>query len=135
MEKEELQKVEQAREIAIKVIDFARPLVATNAKAFDVAEKIEQKIRELGAKPSWPVNISINEIASHFTPTANDTLILKEGDYAKIDLGVQVDGYISDHAFTVKIGAEDDALIEASKKATEEALKALKPGAKVFEIS
>ncbi len=135
MQKEELQKVERAHEIALKVIDFAHPLVKENSNVLDITEKIEKKIYELGGKPSWPVNISINEIAAHFTPTVGDTLTLKENDYVKVDLGVQVDGYISDHAFTVKVGHKDDELIEASCKATEEALKALKPGVKVFEVS
>lgn len=135
MEKEVVEKYKLAHDISDKVIDFARPLVKENAKILDIAEKIEKKIVELGAKPSWPVNFSINEVAAHVTPAINDPTILKENDLVKVDIGCQVDGYISDRAFTFCIGKKSHPLIETSEKATKAALDALKPGVTVSEIS
>lgn len=135
MEKEVLEKYKLAHDISDEVIEFARPLVKPNARILDIAEKVEKKILELGAKPSWPVNISINEIAAHVTPDINDATVLKENDLAKIDIGCQVDGYISDRAFTVFIGHKTHPLIETSEKATKAALDALIPGTKVSEVS
>ena len=100
-----------------------------------IAEQIEKKIFELGAKPAFPVNISINEIGAHYTPDINDTIILKPEDLVKIDIGTQVNGCVWDQAFTICIGKESHDLIKASEKALGEALKIIKPGAKVFEIS
>lgn len=135
MEKEVLEKYRLAHDISDKVIDFAKPLVKEDAKILDVAEKIEKKIVELGAKPSWPVNFSINEIAAHVTPVMNDPTVLKENDLVKVDIGCQVDGYISDRAFTICIGKKTHPLIETSEKATKAALDALKTGVTVSEIS
>ncbi len=135
MEKEVLKKYEEAHRISEEAIKFSRPLVKEDVKVIDVAEKIEKKIIELGGKPSWPVNTSVNEIAAHYTPDINDSLVFKENDLVKIDLGVQVDGYISDRAFTVFIGHKTHPLIETSERAVAEVMKALKPGVKVFEIS
>jgi methionyl aminopeptidase len=135
MEQEALEKYKKAYEISEKVLEFALPLVRKDVKALEVAEKIEAKIFELGGKPAWPVNISINEIAAHHTPSANDTTIFYENDFVKVDIGVQVDGYIADRAFTVFVGHKTHPLIEAAKKATKEALKILQPGTKIFEIS
>ncbi len=135
MEEEVLNKYRQAHEISEKVIEFAKPLVKAGVKAIDVAEKIEKKIVELGAKPSWPVNISINELAAHVTPAADDSIFLKENDLVKVDIGCQIDGYISDRAFTIFVGHETHPLIETSERATKAALDALKPGVKVSEIS
>lgn len=135
MEKEVLEKYRLAHDISDKVIDFAKPLVKEDAKILDVAEKIEKKIVELGAKPSWPVNFSINEIAAHVTPVMNDPTVLKENDLVKVDIGCQVDGYISDRAFTICIGKKTHPLIETSEKATKAALDALRPGVTVSEIS
>ncbi len=135
MEEELLKKFEQAIKLSDEILEFSKPLVNENVKALDLAEKIENEIRKRGAKPSWPVNISINEIAAHYTPEANDILVLKENDLVKVDFGVQIDGCISDRAFTVCIGKKTHPLIEASKKAVEETLKILKPGVKVFELS
>ncbi|MBI2084244.1 MAG: type II methionyl aminopeptidase [Candidatus Aenigmarchaeota archaeon] len=135
MENEELESYERAFSISNEVIEFARECAKENAHALELAETIENKIRELGGKPAWPVNISINEIAAHYTPSRNDSLILKEGDMAKVDIGVQVDGYPCDRAFTICIGKKSHPLIEASEKALEETLKLFKPGTKVWEIS
>ncbi len=135
MEKEVLGNYEKAISIADQVVGYSRKLDLTNKKALDIANELENVIRTLGGKPAWPVNILINEIAAHYTPDINDTLVLKEGDLVKIDIGVQVNGYISDNAFTVCVGKSSHPLIDASEKGLEEAIKLIKPGTKIFEIS
>lgn len=135
MEEAVLKKYRQAHDISDGVLEFARPFIKPGARIIDVAEKIEKKIVESGAKPSWPVNFSINEVAAHDTPGIDDARILEEGDLVKVDIGCQVDGYISDRAFTVFVGHKTHPLIETSEKATKAALDALEPGVKVSEIS
>jgi methionyl aminopeptidase len=135
MEKEILEKYRKAQEISTKVVEFSKTLLKEGVKILDIAENVEKKIFELGAKPAFPLNIGVNEIAAHFTPSKDDTTILKENDLVKIDVGVHVDGYIWDRAFTVQIGKEKNPLIEASEKALKEALKLVKPGVRIFEIS
>ncbi len=130
-----LEHFRKSEKISTEVIEFAKPLIKKDAKILDVAESIENKIRELGGKPAWPVNISINEIAAHYTPEINDPIVLKEGDLVKVDIGVQVNGCPWDRAFTVCIGNKSHPLTDASAKALEEALKMMKAGTKVFEIS
>src|SRR3989344_1889542 len=78
---------------------------------------------------------TVREIAAHYTPELNDGLVLKEGNLVKIDAGVQVDGYINDAAFTVCIGKNTHPLVEASESALNEALKIMKVGSQVWEIS
>jgi len=135
MEEEVLKNYEKAREVSDSVLPFAKSLVKEGAKVLDIAEKIEEKIRKLEANPAFPVNISINENAAHYTPDINDTVVLKPGDLVKLDFGVHINGYIWDRAFTTCIGRKQHHLIEASEKALGEALKLIKPGTKVFEIS
>ncbi len=134
MEKEVLEKYEKARKVSDEILPFAKSLVKEGASILEVAERIENKIKELGAKPAFPINISINEVAAHYTPDINDQTLIKSGDLVKVDIGVQVDGYIWDRAFSISIGQENQ-LIKASEKALEEAIKVVKPGIKVFEIS
>lgn len=135
MEKEVLENYEKAMKIAEEVVGYARKTDLFNRKALDVAEELENVIKTLGGKPAWPVNILINEIAAHYTPDVNDTLTLKENDLVKIDIGVQINGYISDNAFSVCVGSSSHPLIEASEKTLEEAIKLIKVGTKIFEIS
>lgn len=135
MEEEVLKKYEKAMEISSKVMEFAKGLVKENVKVLDLAESIESKIKELGGGIAFPVNVCINEIAAHYTPDSKDETVIKEGDLVKVDIGVHIDGYICDRAFTVFIGKEKHPLIKAAEKALKEALKVIKPGNKVFEVS
>lgn len=130
-----LEHFRKAEKISTEVIEFAKPLIKEDSKILDIAETIENKIRELGGKPAWPVNISINDIAAHYTPETNDTITLKEEDLVKMDIGVQVSGCPWDRAFTICVGKDSHPLIEASEKALDEALKIMKAETKVFEIS
>jgi len=135
MEEEVLRKYRLAHDISDRVIEFSRPLVREGASTLEVAEKIEDRIRKEGAMPSWPVNFSINEWAAHKTPGIGDQTVLKAGYLVKVDIGCQVDGYISDRAFTVCIGQKSHPMIETSERATKAALDALEPGVTVSEIS
>jgi methionyl aminopeptidase len=135
MEESVLKKYKLAHDISDEVIEFAKTLVKEDASTLEVAEKIENMIRKKGAMPSWPVNFSINEWAAHVTPEIGDSTILKAGDLVKVDIGCQVDGYISDRAFTVCIGQKSHPMIDASEHATKTALDALVPGVTVSEIS
>lgn len=135
MEKEVLENYEKAMKIADDVVGYAKKIDFVNRKILDIAEEIENVVKTLGGKPAWPVNILINEIAAHYTPDVNDTITLKENDLVKIDIGIQVNGYISDRAFTVCIGKSTHPLIEASEKGLQEAVKLIKPGTKIYEIS
>jgi len=135
MEKEVLEKYEKAKSISDNIMPFAKNLLKENSKILEIAEKIEEKIKSLGGEVAFPVNISINENAAHYTPDINDSIKLKADDLVKVDVGTHIDGYICDRAFTTCIGKKTHPLIEASERGLKEALKAIKPGVKVLEIS
>jgi methionyl aminopeptidase len=135
MEQEIIEKYKKAGEIAKIVREEGRKLVKPNVKLIDIAEKIETRIKELGGVPAWPINISINEIAAHYSPSQDDETIIKEDDLVKLDIGVAVDGYIADTATTVVLSEEDKILVEATEKALEEAIKLVKPGRDVNDIA
>jgi len=135
MEKEILEKYIKAGKIGQEAKELARKELKPGLKVLDLAEKIEKLIKDRGAGIAFPVNISINDIAAHYTPDINDTLTFKEGDLVKIDIGTHVDGYIGDTAFTVKLGEKSHPLIEASKDALEQFIKEIIPGKTVGEMS
>lgn len=67
---------EIARQVKKEVIGLIKP----GAKLYDIAEFVERKIVELGGEPAFPCNLSINEIAAHYTPPyKGDGTVLKEG--------------------------------------------------------
>lgn len=133
MEKEILDKYIKAGKIASQVRDYGCKLVKKDALVVEIAEKIDKKILDLGGKPAFPVNISINDMAAHYHPVLNDKLIINEEDYVKIDVGVHVDGYIGDTASTARVAGKDE-LILCSEKMLENAIKIIRIGTTIGEI-
>jgi methionyl aminopeptidase len=135
MEKEIMEKYEKAGKICQEAKELARTQLKPGLKVLDLAESIEKLIRDKGGEPAFPVNLSLNDIAAHYTPDIDDTLTLKEGDLIKVDIGAQVDGYIGDTAFSVRLGEKSDTLIKAAEDALESFIKEIRPGKTVGEMS
>ncbi|WP_048148460.1 type II methionyl aminopeptidase [Palaeococcus ferrophilus] len=131
---EALEKLIRAGEIAKRVKEEVRPMIKPGAKLYDIAEFVENRIVELGGKPAFPCNLSINEVAAHYTPYRGDESVLREGDYLKLDLGVHVDGYIADTALTFRVGMDEDELMLAAKEALEAAIATARAGVKISEL-
>ena len=112
MEKLEIESYIKAGKIAKEIKKFTREITKPGVKLIDIAEAIDAKIFELGAEPAFPVNLSLNEIAAHYTPTPGDETIA-EG-ILKIDIGVVVDGYIADTALSIDL-TEDGKFKEVGK--------------------
>jgi len=131
---DEVEALIKAGEIAKQVKKEVAQMIKPGAKLYDIAEFVERRIVELGGKPAFPCNLSINEQAAHYTPYKGDESVLKEGDYLKLDLGVHVDGYIADTALTFRVGMEPDELMEAVKEALDNAIATVRAGAKIRDI-
>ena len=120
----------KAGEIASEALEYGMGLIKKDKSVLEIVESVEAKIFQLGGKPAFPTNISINEIAAHYSPVKDDFSI-KESDIVKLDVGVHVNGAIGDNAVTVGNNKE---LIEASREALNEAIKIIQIGTKVREI-
>lgn len=122
-------KYRQAGKIASKVRDEIVSEIKVGARAFDLCEAAEARILELGGGVAFPTNISINEVAAHYSSPENDATIIEEGDIVKLDVGVHIDGYIADTALTVCFNPELEKLVKASRDALDKALELVKPKA------
>lgn len=65
-----------------------------------IANRIEEEIRREGCEPAFPVNIGIDDIAAHYTPTLDERTRIKGNNLVKIDIGLHKDGYIADFALS-----------------------------------
>lgn len=132
--KEEISNYRKSGKIARGVVKYAKSIIKPNMLLLEIAEKIETEIEKLGEKPAFPVNLSINEIAAHCTPSYNDET--KAFGLLKIDIGVHIQGAITDTAFTLDLenSEENKKLILASEKALEEAIKTAKKEIEVYKI-
>jgi len=125
---EEIQKYKKAGELAKQVVTYAKDLIKPSMPLIEIAEKVDAKIAELGAKPAFPINLSINEVAAHSTPAPNDT-DLAHG-LLKVDIGIQVDGYVADTAFSLDLenSEENKKLIASAETALNKALEIINIG-------
>ncbi|MEM4433656.1 MAG: type II methionyl aminopeptidase [Thermosphaera sp.] len=131
---EELRKLLKAGEIARRVREEAARVVKPGARLIDVAEHLENRIRELGGSPAFPINIGINEVAAHYTPLPGDASIIPDNSVVKIDIGVHVDGYIADTATTLCFNPVAEGLVESARRALERVVEVFKPGVRASEI-
>ena len=135
MTKEVLAKYRKASDISKKCKEYGRKLAVPGANYLELSEKIESKIREMGAELAFPANISVNDVAAHYCASEKDTNTLKEGDLLKLDIGVHIDGYIVDSAISISIKTKThDKLIKSAREALDNAIKMVKPGVYVSDI-
>jgi methionyl aminopeptidase len=133
MKDEIFEKYRDAGVLAAKILRRSAQGIRVGGSYLDLVESIEVQVEEEGAALAFPLNLSLNEDAAHDTASPDDARVFTKGDVAKLDLGVQVEGYIADTATTIDLG-NNSLLLEASEQALEAAIKAVRPGATAGEL-
>jgi len=123
----------KAGQIAAEVREYSKTIIKPGVKLLDIAEQVEAKIRELGAEPGFPVNLSSNEVAAHYTPTADDATIV-EDQLLKVDIGTCYNGAIGDTAYTIDLSGQYTELVRASREALDNVCKMIGLGVTLGDI-
>jgi methionyl aminopeptidase len=126
------EKYREAGRILTTVLGEARERVAPEETLLSVAEFAEERIHEEGGRPAFPVNISLDEEASHATPGRDDETTFGESMVC-LDVGVHVDGYIADAAVTVDL-TDTPEMVEAAEAALDAAVDAVGPGVHTGDV-
>ena len=115
---------------------LAKSIIKPGVTLLEVADRCEAEITKSGCELSFPINLSLNEIAAHYSPPIGDTTIIPEKGLLKIDIGAHYNGYIADSAFTINLD-EDPKLqnyVDAAKEAVDAAIELFNPGIKLYEL-
>ncbi len=108
---------------------FIKPHLKPGLKLSELANLIENKCIELTENQGinsgigFPSSLSVNDCAAHFTPSSQYDVTLDENSILKIDFGVEVNGWITDSAFTIAFNDKYEKLLEAVKEATYTGIK------------
>ena len=129
IDKDVLEKYRQAGEIAAEVREEMRRYVKEGMRIIEICEKAESLIEKKGGKPAFPCNISVNEIAAHYTSPPGDERIIPKGAVVKIDIGVHIDGYIADTATTVSFNPQYRELVKTAEEALNKGIEYVRAGA------
>ena len=127
LEEETLEKYRRAGKIAAKVREEMKRKTKEGMPLLEICEKTEHLITSMGGKPAFPCNVSVNEVAAHYTSPPDDAQTVPNDSLVKIDIGVHVDGYVADTAVTICFNPELEGMVHASEAALETAIKTIRP--------
>ncbi len=132
-----------AGRISQRALRLAGAAVEPGVSTAELDSIVRKYIEEQGATPSFlgyggfPASacISVNNVVIHGIP--KEDCILKQGDIVSIDVGAYFEGFHGDNAWTFPCGDITDeaaALLNATKNAMFEGIKAAKAGGRVGDI-
>jgi len=116
-------------------------------KTIELENLAQKEILKAGGEPSfktvkgynWATCVSINDEVVHGIPGER---IIQEGDVIGIDIGLLYKGFHTDTAWTVlvkseklKVKSETERFLRVGEKTLEEAIRIVKPGGRIGQIS
>ncbi|MBL8048999.1 MAG: type I methionyl aminopeptidase [Chthonomonas sp.] len=140
---EELDIMRESGRILARVLRTAGEMVAPGVTPLQIDGEIHRMITEAGGQPSFlgyngfpnSACISVNEVVVHGIPT---DVPLVEGDLIGLDLGVYINGFHTDAAWTFAVGKISPAhvkLMEVTEASLYAGIAQAKVGNKVGDIS
>lgn len=130
----DLELIRDVGKVSYEALMGAKALVKPGAKLLDVASAAEKFIFDKGYTCAFPLNLSVNGEAAHYSPSMADDRIFGERDIVKVDFGAAKDGILGDCAVSVDLSGENGRLVEATERALSDAIATVKAGIKVNEI-
>lgn len=125
----------KAGKIASETREIVKKHNLINLNILEICDFVENEIKHLGGELAFPCNVSLNEVAAHYTAGLDDNeKLIIDGDLVTIDLGVHVNGYIADTATTISYNSDYDELNQAAEESLKSAIKAVKTDVSVGEI-
>ncbi|MFP4521080.1 MAG: type I methionyl aminopeptidase [Fibrobacterota bacterium] len=142
---EEIEKISESADILARTFEMVGEKITPGMTSFDLDREIESFIREKGARPAFlgysgfpgSACISLNDTVVHGIPSKSQ--VFKVGDLVSVDIGVDLNGYFSDSAYTFTFGQikkrEVKNLLETTQKALFTGIEATRVGNRVSDIS
>ena len=140
VQEDQYESLREAAEAHRIVRQWAKGWIKPGMRMIDIADTIETSLRKTVAADgtkrgiAFPTGLSLNHVAAHYTPNAGDTRVLQKSDVMKVDIGLQVNGWIIDSAFTVAFDPVFDPLLETVREATNAGVKAAGIDVRLCEI-
>ena len=139
----------KAGKIVVDALNLVRDNIRPGVDTLTLDEKAEKLITDSGARPAFKgytvpgvpkpfpgtLCISINNEVVHGIPSGDR--VLEEGDIVSIDVGVRIDGFYGDAAYTFPVGRispEREALLKVTRECLERAISAANEGATLGDI-
>jgi len=109
--------------MAQRTLDQIESHIKSGVSIGSLYDSIVKVITKSGADLAFPPNISLNECAAHDTAAPNEKRTVSKKALIKVDIGVNINGMLSDTARTYSVDGKHSHLIKASKEALTNAIK------------
>ncbi|MDK2785743.1 MAG: methionyl aminopeptidase [Thermotoga sp.] len=140
----EIEKMKRAGEAVAVALREAKRVVLPRKTAWDVEKVVLEVFKKYRVKPAfkgyngykYATCVSVNEEVVHGLPLKEK--VFKEGDIVSIDVGAAYQGLYGDAAITYIVGETDERgkeLVRVTKEALERAIKIIKPGIRLGDVS
>ena len=140
----EIALIKKAGTVVYELFDYLKVHTRPGISTWELGNLADRFIRSHGGIPSckgyegFPgaICISVNDTLIHGIPSKK--IILKEGDIVSYDVLVTLNGYVADACRTFPVGEiskEAQDLIDTTRKAFFNAVKLIKPGVHLGDIS
>lgn len=141
---EEINKIKKSCFIVAKVLDELRGYIREGLTTKKIEQFIENLIIKMGGKPAfkgyrgYPASacISVNEQVVHGIPS--EKVVINEGDIVSVDVGVILDGFYGDAAYTYGVGRISEGakrLLEITEESLYKGIEKAKIGNRIGDIS
>lgn len=138
----EIEIMYRAGQLVAETLAHLKDQVAVGLPTIELDRMAEDRIRAAGAIPAFKgymgfpftLCISINEQVVHGFPSERT---LKEGDLLSLDCGAIVDGFYSDAAITLRVGALSEAaetLLTTTERCLDQAVDQVRVGNRLQDI-
>ena len=123
----DIQKLKKRGIIHNLIKNELKDFIVPNTNLIDIRYFIENKIKnyekKYGVNIAFPVGLSLNNCAAHYSPFKDCKLLYTKNDILKIDFGMHIDGNIIDSAFSITHNEELKKLNEISIEATKKGIQ------------
>jgi methionyl aminopeptidase len=141
--KEDIQRIEESGRILAETFELLSKNITAGVNTLQLDTLAHDFIVSRGGTPAflgymdYPASIcaSVNHVVIHGIPNEQ---ALKNGDILSLDMGVNLNGYISDAAYTFRVGnvSEDvDKLLSVTEECLYRGIEQAKLGNRVHDIS
>ena len=112
VEEEDLKQWRDAGHVARRTLEGIKGEIVAGKQWSEVIDSAERFIKRHGGKAAFPVTISVNDMAAHYTSNTELTppegfdgeMVFQKGDLVKLDVGVHIKGALGENALTVEVG-------------------------------
>lgn len=139
----QIQGIRKSCKLLADMYNHIIPKVTAGMSTKDIDDLCVEYITRHGGKPAWyredfpgAACISVNNEVIHGIPSKKRHI--KNGDLVSLDVGIDLDGYISDSAVTLMIGDVTPAhkkLVEVTRQCLAAGIAACKVGNRIGDIS